>query len=523
MPDAIEQRATSSTEATLYEFSINPNLVVVTPGRSCTKPFITIPTGYYALVTNMGAEIEYEKPNGTKSHVWPAGVHSAMPWTQVSHLVTKGHFVFDIPCKALKSLDNVTIQMDITCVLRIMGDEDMNEDPNLVCKFVHEVTPRGLQQQLTDAIDEACRVLARSMKHRECYGLRNVAISEELLDEAKSQPPVNKEGKFADSSHNEGGLQMGHIYEENDSELFIGSADNTANTRGRAAASKGEGATARMVTSLNRQFKPQGVEITDMMITDIKLPEESTRQMMSKTMVISSNAQEIMTQQFEMQELTYNEANKLMAQTFKEDRLREQQQGEQERQEVSIKLQDMKAEESKKIRLIQEENKVLLQSISAHCDLDVTKLAQERNAIVTGLAATSSQEAARLTAEANRYRVEKISLAELDVQRNEAGAMEVVSNAEGVIAPLLRPYNEHVTALRGLEVFAKFSQNRDVVIAPSGNPDVQTMLLCDQILSSSKTSGQASRSEILSELMLMKAGGQVAMNTSTGSAILATR
>jgi hypothetical protein len=445
---------------------------------------------------------------------------------QVTHLVSKGFFVLDVPCKALKSLDNVTIQMDIACVLRIMGDEKKNEDPNLVCKFVHEVTPRGLQQQLTDAIDEACRVLARSMKHRECYGLRNVSIAEDMLEEGGPAPRiVTAEGRFQDSGNNEQGMQMGDIYEndQNESHLFVGSADHTANTRANFAAAKGEGATARMIATLNRQFKPQGVEITDVMITDIKLPEESVRQMMSKTMVISSNAQEIMTQQFDMQELKYNEANKLMAQTFKEERLREEQQGEQERQAVSIRLQDMKAEESKKIRLIQEENKVLLQSISANCDLEVTKLAQERNAIVTELASKSSQEAARLKAEANRYCVEKISQAQLEVQRNEAASMEVVSNAEGVIAPLLRPFNEHETSLRGLQVFDKFANNKDVVIAPSGNQDVQTMLLCDQILSSSNVQNRSSRSEILSELMLMKAGGQVAMNTSTGSAILATR
>ena len=422
---------------------------------------------------------------------------------QVSHLVTKGYVVFDIPCKALKSLDNVTIQMDIACVLRIMGDEKKNEDPNLVCKFVHEVTPRGLQQQLTDAIDEACRVLARSMKHRECYGLRNASIAEDMLE--------------ADNA------RISERNNENESHLFVGSADHTANTRANFAAAKGEGATARMIATLNRQFKPQGVEITDVMITDIKLPEESVRQMMSKTMVISSNAQEIMTQQFDMQELKYNEANKLMAQTFKEERLREEQQGEQERQAVSIRLQDMKAEEEKENMLIRENNKVLLQSISANCDLEVTKLAQERNAIVTELASKSSQEAARLKAEANRYCVEKISQAQLEVQRNEAASMEVVSNAEGVIAPLLRPFNEHETSLRGLQVFDKFANNKDVVIAPSGNQDVQTMLLCDQILSSSNVQNRSSRSEILSELMLMKAGGQVAMNTSTGSAILATR
>jgi regulator of protease activity HflC (stomatin/prohibitin superfamily) len=521
MPDTIEQQHIPSTDQALEAFAMNPNLVIATPGRSCLKNWITIPSGFYALVTNMGAEIPYEKPDGSKSPVWPAGFHVAMPWVQVSHLVTKSSFVFDIPCKALKSLDNVTIEMDIACVLRIMGDEDKGENPDLVGKFVHEVTTRGLQQQLTDAIDEACRVLARSMKHRECYGLRNIRVSEELLETG-----LDSKVKFEDTDERtEAGLQMGNIYQENDeTELFIGGADKSAHAMATAAGNKGQGAAARMISTLNRQFKPQGVEITDIIITDIKLPHEIVSQMTSKTMVISSNAQEIMTQQFEMQDLNYSEANKLMQQTYKEERMREEQQGEQERQEVSIRLQDMKAEESKKLRLIQEENRVLLQSISANCELEVTKLTQERNAIVTELAAKSSQEAARLRAEAERYRVEKLSLAQLEVQRNEAAAMEVISNAEGVIAPLLRQFNDHETSLRGLEVFSKFANNKDVVIAPSGNDDIQTMLLCDQILASSAGSrNQPTRSEILSELMLMKAGGQVALNTGTGSAILATR
>ena len=80
--------------------------------------------------------------------------------------MTKGYTVFDTPCKGCKTQDNVTVTIDVDCVFRIMGDEDKGEDPELVPKFVHQVTPRGLQQQLCDAMDEAVRVLARSMKHK---------------------------------------------------------------------------------------------------------------------------------------------------------------------------------------------------------------------------------------------------------------------------------------------------------------------------------------------------------------------
>ena len=231
----------------------------------------------------------------------PFRFHFGWPWVKVSHLVSKGYTVFDTPCKGCKSLDNVTIQIDVACVFRIKGDVLKGEDPNMVRTFVHQVTPRGLQQQLTDAIDEACRMLARSMKHREVYGLRSLSIRSSVVDMDVSdvlEDNPDDTGKFV---HHEEGIEM---RDQEDSRLLVGESDANDEAGAARAAYKGEGATARIVKLLNRQFEPQGVEITDVMITDVKLPVEITQQMYNKTLVISSNAHEIMTQQFEMQDVS---------------------------------------------------------------------------------------------------------------------------------------------------------------------------------------------------------------------------
>lgn len=144
-------------------FGENPGLLVAQPSRGL-YPYITVPEGYYALVTSNGAEILHPE---SQSRVWSSGLYTCGPWVKISHLITKRHVVFDTPCKGCKTKDNVTVRIDVNTVFRIMGDEKNGEDPNLVPKFVHEVTPRGLQQQLRDAIDEAVRMLARSMKHKE--------------------------------------------------------------------------------------------------------------------------------------------------------------------------------------------------------------------------------------------------------------------------------------------------------------------------------------------------------------------
>lgn len=206
--------------------------------------------------------------------------------------------MFDTPCKGCKSLDNVTIQIDVACVFRIKGDVLKGEDPNLVRTFVHEVTPRGLQQQLTDAVDEACRMLARSMKHREVYGLRSLSIRSSVVSIDVTSLDVDEKGNFETS---EDGIEMG-VGE--DSRLLVGDSDANDEANAAKARYKGEGATSRIMRILNRQFEPQGVEITDVMITDVQLPTEITQQMYNKTLVISSNANEIMTQQFEMQDVS---------------------------------------------------------------------------------------------------------------------------------------------------------------------------------------------------------------------------
>ena len=164
MPYDLAQEHIGSSVTASKASGEHPGTLVGVPSRGLV-PYITIPEGFYALVTTNGAEVTHS--NGSK--VWESGLYFCAPWTAISHLVTKGHVLFDTPCKGCKTKDNVTVQIDVNTTFRIMGDALLGEDPNLVCKFVHEVTPRGLQQQLRDAIDEAVRMLARSMKHQEVW------------------------------------------------------------------------------------------------------------------------------------------------------------------------------------------------------------------------------------------------------------------------------------------------------------------------------------------------------------------
>jgi hypothetical protein len=141
--------------------------------NSPLSTWFCIPEGFYALVSRYGAVIPFPE---TGHITWPAGLHYGPPWLRVAYLVTKQHIVFDAPVKGCLSKDNVTVQIDVAVVLRLRGDVAKGEDPDLVKKFVFNVTPRGLQNQLSNAVEEAVRALARSMNHTEVYGLRSVVV-----------------------------------------------------------------------------------------------------------------------------------------------------------------------------------------------------------------------------------------------------------------------------------------------------------------------------------------------------------
>lgn len=62
-------------------------------------------------------------PRALRQAVWPAGFHMGMPWRlRVSNLVTKQNVVFDLPVKGCTTRDNVTVEIDVAIVFRIMGD-----------------------------------------------------------------------------------------------------------------------------------------------------------------------------------------------------------------------------------------------------------------------------------------------------------------------------------------------------------------------------------------------------------------
>ena len=127
----------------LLSLSLSECFALITPILDF-KTDILIPEGFYALVADNGKELQ----TSSGSWVWEAGFYFKSPFVQVTQLVTKQFVVFDSPVKGCKTRDDVTVTINSSIVFRIMGDPEKGEDSKLIPKFVHDVTPAGLQQQL---------------------------------------------------------------------------------------------------------------------------------------------------------------------------------------------------------------------------------------------------------------------------------------------------------------------------------------------------------------------------------------
>eukprot|EP00548_Thalassiothrix_antarctica_P020827 CAMPEP_0194197240 /NCGR_PEP_ID=MMETSP0154-20130528/77098_1 /TAXON_ID=1049557 /ORGANISM="Thalassiothrix antarctica, Strain L6-D1" /LENGTH=511 /DNA_ID=CAMNT_0038921895 /DNA_START=52 /DNA_END=1587 /DNA_ORIENTATION=+ len=461
-------------------FAEEKGLLVLTPGGSCLPFYLAIPSGCYALVTSKGADIDY---GDDESAVWPPGFHGPfLPWTGVSHLVTMETVVLDLPVKQCKTKDNVSVSIDVALAFRITGDSSKGEDPGLVRRFVQQVGPRGLEQQLRDAQEEAVRAMARSLKHTEIYGIRSAA----------SNATTNVTTTGDDDSVTSSEIS----YKD---ETLEGTYNKSDRRAAKKAVQKGEDATMQMRDRLNRQFEPQGVQILSVMIKSIRLPSDITEQQTAKTMIISKQAQQRMTQQVTMQSTRMEEDTATLLQGFDEQREQETTSGAEALNAEQVKLNDAIAQVEKIIASIKEESVVTVDNITAQNSLEVQRVKNRMYETKSKVTAEAERESAEKLAKTRVEAETILSKARITRAKNEAKAMQIISKAEGEIAPWVEKLKEHETMLRQMEVFKKLANNPDLVISGTSDRDTNLVAVADAIMMGNDNTTSA----IMAELALL--------------------
>lgn len=407
--------------------------IVLEPGAGCCgigSPFyLTVPEGCYAMVQRFGAD--FDTPAGKS--IWPPGFHFVAPWVRVKYLVTKQTFVFDTPVKGCKTADNVTVTIDVTLSLRIMGDESKGEDPELVRTFVYKMQPAGLSQQLKDAQEEAVRALARSVNHTEVYGLR-------------SAESPNQVGEQTDDAKGKQGANVTDV----------------------------------MKRSLNNQFNKYGVQITDVAIKNVRLPREIAMQMQEKTTYASVIAEQKMKQQNDLQMLGFKEEIETAQQKKKEEQLAEEAEGIRVAAEKTQELYTVQAETKKMVAEMKELENAAVREIKSKDALDIEKVKTETVQIKQSIEAAAKAEVAKLQAEQAAYVQQK----DADIIRVKAKyrAMcnKAIAEAEGTVADKLKAKREYDVSKKKLNLYENLAKNKNVVISGKGNDNLLANMLVAQ-------------------------------------------
>uniref|UniRef100_A0A7S2IFT9 Band 7 domain-containing protein n=1 Tax=Helicotheca tamesis TaxID=374047 RepID=A0A7S2IFT9_9STRA len=508
------------------EFGADKSLVVAFPKEHicCNCPFyFTIPEGFYALVTKFGARVDY---NG--SPVWPSGLHMGPPWIKVSHLVTKQSMVFKTPVKGCKTKDNVTVQIDMGLVFRIMGDADRDgDDPENVYKFVHEVTAIGLQKQMFDAQAEAVRTLARSVTHTEVFGLRQSSHKElagirDTLYASNPYGATNPEESLAPGSgveeFKEEEEPVDDVSDAEEEKDIVGEHDELDPIEAGFNVETGASVTDAMMARLNRQFKPQGVEILDVIIEEIKLPGEIQDQMSQKTMVISQNAEQRMQQKYDLLMLNQGEAIKTLRQSHTEMKMEAAEDGNYNAILEGLKLELANAEGKRIIKNIKCQMNIDVSVVDAESELAVQRINDRAKLETEKVREGAERDAALIEVDAQTEERKIRAQAELKCAELSAKGEKAVFHAEGVSAPMNRALNEQLTSLKKLEAQQSLANNGQLIVTgTSGGEAANRLILAEAALEKSVKTfpsqrQQQERSSILSEIAVASGKAQIRLN-----------
>lgn len=498
-----------------HQSGTDTTIMRVTPSAGCC-PYFTVPEGTYAIVTSFGEVVQYpgdsKQPAGP---VHPPGFHKKVLccFSQIRELITKQTIIFDTPVKNCKTKDNINVTIDLCIHMRVMGDPAMGEDPELVKVFSDELGPGNLATQLKDAQSEAVRNMARAVTHEQVYALRSLTATSDGTVQFKAIDPndlnanqpkpsglqgddeVAKKAGVVPVAVN-GGATAG-IYRSNtggDVELVSAGASKVpAGATAPTAPPSGNGAadqdmayealllTGKMMNDLNRQFNKFGVQIIDLQIQDVKLPEHIHKELQEKTTTNSVILRQEKDQEFAMLKTAYREEKAEAELEMENKREKIEQQGKKALAEWHKKYEQIIADTNLQVLDVNERNKSAVAEIEAsrakklaELNAETEKIRIESKAIA---AAKVEDIMANMRKEVNNLNAD----AELVMEQAKANSTKIIADAEGKASANFARKRAYELAKNQLQVHEELANNQSVFIGGVGAENGN--LLADMLVS----------------------------------------
>jgi len=127
--------------------------------RACCCPmcWVSIPSGFSAIVTRWGRDVEGSEEDGT----WEPGCHWFFPCNRIARLVSRQYMIFDTPVRDCKTKDNITVNIDVLIVFKIAEART----------FAYGIGPEKLDDLLRASQEEVLRQMAGDIEVKDIYDL----------------------------------------------------------------------------------------------------------------------------------------------------------------------------------------------------------------------------------------------------------------------------------------------------------------------------------------------------------------
>lgn len=317
--------------------------------------------------------------------------------------------------KECPTADNVMVTIDIMLVVRI--DTSPGEDGmyKSIFAFVDTLGPQQLSPQLNAFQEEAIRDMARNRRYHEIYDLMDAQHDQQL-----------------------------------------------ENTR----------------RNLNNHFSDYGVEITEIAVTNVHfMSSDFIAEMAQPAIYRQQDEFNTLEQSHQLKIIKIRETETKEKQVKKEDLEKFEATLQQNVEEVTKRLNKIRADTSRELADIKEREKAEILNIQSESNLEVSKIRRERDVSIAKIRSSGKAEADAVEVE-TRVFIEKLKAdASVVISTNRAAALNHQAGAENDASKSLTQKRDFDKLMKQLRILKGLAENRNCAIAGTSgdNPIAQLM------------------------------------------------
>jgi len=340
--------------------------------------------------------------HGRHQGVIGPGWHFTPPWRSFPFLLSESHFVYDTPVKECPTADNVMVTIDIMLIVRV--DTSPGEDGGYpgIFAFVDTLGPQQLSPQLNAFQEEAIRDMARNRRYHEIYDLMDAQQDEQL-----------------------------------------------ENTR----------------RNLNNHFGDYGVEITEIAVTNVHfMSADFIAEMAQPAIYRQQDEFNKLEQAYQLKIIKIRERETKEKQVKKEDLEKFEASLQRNVEEITKKLNKIRADTSRELADIREREKAEILNIHSESNLEVSKIRRERDVSIAKIRSSGKAEADAIEVE-TRVNIEKWKAdASVVIASNKAAALNYQAGAEMDASKSLTQRRDYDKMIKQLQILKGVAENRQCAI-----------------------------------------------------------